>query len=101
MDYDVNSTLHTILKLFQGMQARQERIEKELIEINKKIDAIQQSTAHMDSHIDLVDVVYHRVKDPFFAVMDYAGSCFNSNTKAVEDQSSEIAEDPNYEIADD
>ena len=101
---DIKDTLERILTIVQDLQVRQDRSEKELIEINKKIDSIQQSTAHMDSHIEMVDGVYHRVKEPFFAVMNYANTCFNSNTKAVEDQSSDIAEDqgdPDYEIADD
>jgi hypothetical protein len=38
----------------------------------------------MDSHIELVDGVYHRVKAPFFATMEYVGSMIGSNEKSIE-----------------
>ena len=82
-----NRELGAILELLHDIQVKQANIEKELVQINAKLDAVQQSSAHMDSHIELIDGVYHQVKDPFFAVMDYAGSL--CNTKAIKDQTDE------------
>jgi len=83
----IEDSLKTILSRLQELQEKQEEIQKELRQMNTNINAIHQSTSHMDSHIEMVDGVYQQVKDPFFAVMDYAGSFCNPKTKAIKEQS--------------
>lgn len=52
--------------------------------VQPEINELQRSANRMDAHIDLVDGVYNKVKDPFFAVMDYAGSLLKSNAVECE-----------------
>lgn len=80
---DGDDKLRKLCEMMHNLQLGQQKLEIQLLEVNNKLDVIQKSTTHMDSHIDLVDGVYNNVKDPFFAVMDYAGSVLN--TKAIED----------------
>jgi len=50
------------------------------------IDELQKSANRMNAHIDLVDGVYNKVKVPFLAVMDYAGTALKSNAVFGEPQ---------------
>lgn len=81
----IEDSLKIILSRLEELQNKQAEIQKELRQMNTKMDAIDQSTSHMTSHIEMVDGVYNQVKDPFFAVMDYAGSFCNPKTKAIKD----------------
>ena len=59
---------------------RLDLIENRLSNIDQQLTIIRETGVNMESHIDMVNGVYGQVKEPFFAVMDYAGSFFNTNT---------------------